>query len=447
MVYDILPTTNLKYDDVRDTLASAGGSVNNTMSSLFQTAANIDKWSKYKPVTFSKDFPSADDKWYAGDDGKCGLILNESVVDINQNYQKNAFENIRRSYNDTTQWKYTGVTNSKLRLGDFRGYTKKAICPFVTFYLKGQNNRIPYNSNQVITEYEMFTLDLEGGDKLPENNLRISDFEYKYYDGAWNYFRDAKLGAIILIGDADPFDTSTNWDTSFTNPYGCIFLADKTLNEAKTDERTHVNIPYNYFATINNYREKTYTVIGGLFFGTNYSRFIPLPFDDSHYPLIKWTFEKAPVNAFNVECTGWNQYPTYSEWNNVKWILTEDMMAIRPSTSSNLQLKFTMYTTEQNQQLTLSNQTVYASYSDQDGVSKTSFCAITDQNFNGNSITISNDYKNPTQNVVINLTDVNAAKNKEGFEFHIDIFYKDVSTNTEIKIIGYDFRYTSDYQN
>ena len=35
MVYDILPTENLEYQDVRDTLASSGGSVNNTMSSLF----------------------------------------------------------------------------------------------------------------------------------------------------------------------------------------------------------------------------------------------------------------------------------------------------------------------------------------------------------------------------------------------------------------------------
>lgn len=446
MVYDILPTQNLKYDDVRDTLASSGGSVNNNMSSLFQNTANINKWSKYKPVTLSEDFPTSD-TWYAGDDGKCGLVLNESVIDIDKDYQQSAFESIRASYNDTTQWTYAGIINNKYRLGDFRGYTKKAICPFVTFYAKGQVNKIPYNSSQIITEYEMFSLDLEGGDRLPENNLRISDFEYKYYDGAYNYLKDAKLGVIILIGSSDPFDTSTSWNSSFTNPYGCIFLADKTLNEAKSDEKTTVSIPYSYFATITNYMGNTYTVIGGLFFGSDYSRFIPLPFDDEHYPVIKWTFESKPVNSFRAECTGWSQYPTYSEWNTPKWIYTEDMIAIRPISSSNLQLKFTMYTTLDNEQLVLSSQTVYAKYSDQDGVSKTSSCSVTDENFSGNSITISNNSNNPTENVVINLTDVNDAKNEEGFEFHIDIFYKNVSTNTEIKIAGYDFRYTSDYKN
>lgn len=445
-VYDIIPSQNVNYNDVRDTLASAGGSVNNTMSSLFAESAKINKWSKYKPATFSKDFPSENDKWYVGDDGKCGLVLNESVIDIDRNYQQSAFESIRRSYNDATQWTYAGITNSKYRLGDFRGYTTKAICPFVTFYAKGVINRIPYSS-QVITEYEMFTLDLEGGDRLPANNLRISDFEYRYYDGAWNYLKDAKLGAIILIGSDDPFDINTSWDGSFTNPYGCIFLADKTLAESQSDERTHVDIPYNYFATIPDYMGKIYTVIGGLFFGSDYSRFLPLPFDDTHYPLIKWAFQKKPVNSFRVECTGWNQHPSYSQWNTPKWIYTEDMIAIRPITSSNLQLKFTMNTTLPDEQLVLSNQTVYAEYNDQDGVSKSSYCAVTDENFNGGSITISNDYNNPTKNVVINLTDVNAAKNKEGFEFHISIYYRDNSTNTKILIASYDFRYTSDYKN
>ena len=39
MVYDILPTTNLKYDDIRDTLNSAGGSVDNDVASAFKESA------------------------------------------------------------------------------------------------------------------------------------------------------------------------------------------------------------------------------------------------------------------------------------------------------------------------------------------------------------------------------------------------------------------------
>ena len=76
MVYDVLPTTNLKYDDVRDTLNSAGGSVNNIMSSLFTEAANIDVWSKRKPVRLNVDFcqdfdssaPNYNATWEINDD-------------------------------------------------------------------------------------------------------------------------------------------------------------------------------------------------------------------------------------------------------------------------------------------------------------------------------------------------------------------------------------------
>ena len=40
-VYDVLPSQNLKYEDVRDTLASSGGYVNNNMDSLFQLNSGI----------------------------------------------------------------------------------------------------------------------------------------------------------------------------------------------------------------------------------------------------------------------------------------------------------------------------------------------------------------------------------------------------------------------
>ena len=34
-VYNILPTTNLKWDDIRDTLNAGGGSVTNVVSTAF----------------------------------------------------------------------------------------------------------------------------------------------------------------------------------------------------------------------------------------------------------------------------------------------------------------------------------------------------------------------------------------------------------------------------
>ena len=42
-VYSILPTTNLKAEDIRDTLNANGGSVNNELTTFFNTSINI--WS------------------------------------------------------------------------------------------------------------------------------------------------------------------------------------------------------------------------------------------------------------------------------------------------------------------------------------------------------------------------------------------------------------------
>ena len=43
-VYNILPSTNLKTEDIRDTLNANGGSVSNDCLTFFTDAANIRMW-------------------------------------------------------------------------------------------------------------------------------------------------------------------------------------------------------------------------------------------------------------------------------------------------------------------------------------------------------------------------------------------------------------------
>lgn len=52
MVYNNapLPTWGLKAADIRDTLSAGGGIVSNDTTSFFQPAANINIWSRYKPL-------------------------------------------------------------------------------------------------------------------------------------------------------------------------------------------------------------------------------------------------------------------------------------------------------------------------------------------------------------------------------------------------------------
>lgn len=115
-VKTILPTTNLEYSDVRDTLNANGGSVNNNMASLYSESAKINRWSKYKPVTYYKDFPEFEEDWWKGDDKKCGLNIMDTSVD----------GEIINIYNSGNAYTYVPVSNNKYRLGDFRGYFPKA---------------------------------------------------------------------------------------------------------------------------------------------------------------------------------------------------------------------------------------------------------------------------------------------------------------------------------
>lgn len=114
--YDILPTTNLTGDDIRDTLNAHGGSVANAFSSYFSSAANINKWSKYKPVIYASNFVDSDYRWKG--DGNCGFTIPTS-----SNYT-----DIPNWYGDVVGmngWVYnrpTGGSAAPMRLGDFRGY-------------------------------------------------------------------------------------------------------------------------------------------------------------------------------------------------------------------------------------------------------------------------------------------------------------------------------------
>ena len=79
-VYEILPDTDLKGVDVRDTLNANGGSVGDNFTSFFTSGANLNKWSKYKPV-INADFAFFDiNTWksegYKGKDKRCGLAIN-----------------------------------------------------------------------------------------------------------------------------------------------------------------------------------------------------------------------------------------------------------------------------------------------------------------------------------------------------------------------------------
>lgn len=120
--YNILPNTNLKVSDIRDTLDDNGGFTNDKVSSLFSSSAKINMWSKFKPVIHTQLFLDGDGRW-KGKDEKCGLTI--------PTYS--SASTLRTALaNGSAMWSYTppnGSESQPLRIGDFRGYNAKAVNP------------------------------------------------------------------------------------------------------------------------------------------------------------------------------------------------------------------------------------------------------------------------------------------------------------------------------
>lgn len=156
-VYDVLPKTNLEFQDIRDTLNANNGSVSNVVSSAFQSGANINKWAKYKPVRLNQDFPAYDRYWKAND-YYCGFDLKSAK-----------YSNAGDIGKVFPTWNYLlprGGSDEPFRLGDFRGYYPKANVQYVPLYpadsRKGQTVIIAF-PEQNYNENSLKFTDILGG--------------------------------------------------------------------------------------------------------------------------------------------------------------------------------------------------------------------------------------------------------------------------------------------
>lgn len=105
----VLPSSNLTWDDIRDTLNSNGGAVTNDIKTAFLDTAKINMWSFYKPHHATINFPSSVPNAV---DAKGSLYLDNVNGEIKWN-------------------KPTGGQDSPYRLSDFCGYEKDAKGPTV----------------------------------------------------------------------------------------------------------------------------------------------------------------------------------------------------------------------------------------------------------------------------------------------------------------------------
>lgn len=117
-------TTQITGDDIRDTINSFGGSATNDWPTFFDQLEDINIWSKWKPFSYPAD--SVDDE----------SILKSRQYGLNIKHMSNWGAVTTQWQNQYTWNKPTGGSSSPFRGGDFRNYTKNAVCFFNRFELE-----------------------------------------------------------------------------------------------------------------------------------------------------------------------------------------------------------------------------------------------------------------------------------------------------------------------
>ena len=149
-VYNPLPKSNLRVEDIRDTLNAGGGSYSDDVVTFF-TQGNINWESKHKPVRLEKNFcqdidinkSDYDEFWWQAHDGNCGMLppAYSSIPDLIKLYDGNM--------NGWTYMAPTGGERYPYRLGDFAGYSR----------ISGQmNNGFAVESNADETKFHFNTI-------------------------------------------------------------------------------------------------------------------------------------------------------------------------------------------------------------------------------------------------------------------------------------------------
>lgn len=183
-----LPKTKLKSIDIRDTLNANGGKTSNKTSSFFKEDANINKWSKHKPIVtgFKNDIivPFDSDKWN-NQSGSVPVAVND---------YKTAWNGC--SVDEWYDYQLPkGGEDEPLRKGDFRGYRADATPPFKAFAVDNtEADTTEINGNTTICQIYMRNFLNDEEDPIEGGMLSLKDL------GIFN-----KIGTTYKVAIVDKF--------------------------------------------------------------------------------------------------------------------------------------------------------------------------------------------------------------------------------------------------
>lgn len=239
-----LPTSNLKAEDIRDTLSAGGGSVSNDTTTFFKAAAKINPFSKHKPIKLAADFcqdinssnPNYDADWWKGD-GNCGFTpksvasLALLVTEMEKGDEMNG-------------WVYnlpTGGSTSPFRLGDFAGYLATAK-PF------SFNLNVPATASNQFSTNTFFVTAM--GNALNSDSVSWADFSTlkNYYFGVYLVRQENTANTVRVTGtstlESGGASVEVNAGLMLTGTYKVYpFIAQNKIAQKDADSA-------NYFYTV-----------------------------------------------------------------------------------------------------------------------------------------------------------------------------------------------------
>jgi|GEM_PF-5399844 hypothetical protein len=229
-VYNILPSTNLKTEDIRDTLNANGGSVSNDCLTFFTDAANIRIWAKYKPFKYPKNFNVTDNERSSRNWGLSNVPYWDNV-NYMADYVRNGSPLAGNC--DTPYFAYippVGGTSEPLRLEDFRGYYTEAVQPY-----------LPYNDSVMMADSTTaFSITVPVNVQPSQQyNLTLADLHYINSGGSVvGDWRNSYLClGLLKIGSTEFYMSTGNAsvadDPTIGNyPGNAIFVFDRVLHAA-----------------------------------------------------------------------------------------------------------------------------------------------------------------------------------------------------------------------
>lgn len=239
----------LKAVDIRDTLNAYGGNVSNKTTSFFKPEANINKWSKHKPIVSPKLFLPFDDvKWGEQDGSTPNAILGD-------NNNTAGLESVFNTTSTEDDWfNYTlptGGTSQPLRKGDFRGYRADATSPFKGFNV---DNTTPINGDS--SKFEIYVRCFLNNELDATEGGMISLTDLGIFNSTWNTHR---LAVVERVKKGNGYEYSLHTGDTLETGWGYGFINRKawTIDDIGTHEFKaviHTDNGYNYvlpFPTVN----------------------------------------------------------------------------------------------------------------------------------------------------------------------------------------------------